>query len=246
MVDLLQTSEGIESASGRQPGVAEPILRAQGVTRWLGQGDLRQSVLKGVSLALYPSRTYAVVGPSGSGKSTLLYLLGLLDRPDGGEIFIGGQQLSHATDRQRTNARNAHLGFVFQFHFLLPEFSARENVMLPMFKHGKLTQAEMVARADHLLDQVGLVEKADRLASRLSGGEQQRVAIARALANQPKLLLADEPTGNLDATNSRRIFDLLYQLAHENALSILMVTHDDRMAARCDEQLKMADGLLVN
>ena len=221
-----------------------PILEATALERYLGEDDLRQHILKGVSLELYPGTTYAVVGPSGSGKSTLLYLLGLLDRPDGGEIHLGGQQLSHATDRQRTVARNHYLGFVFQFHFLLPEFTARENVMLPMYKRGTRTPAEMAERADDLLGQVGLADKATRLANRLSGGEQQRVAIARALANEPRLLLADEPTGNLDVANSNRIFDLLYQLSHDTGQAILMVTHDDALAARCDVQIRMRDGAL--
>ncbi|MGF1451098.1 MAG: ABC transporter ATP-binding protein [Opitutales bacterium] len=223
-----------------------PILRAEGLDRYLGEGDLRTQVLKEVTLELYPSNTYAIVGPSGSGKSTLLYLLGLLDRPDGGSIYLGSERLSHASDRQRTVARNRYLGFVFQFHFLLPEFTARENVMLPMFKHARVPKTEMRERAAYLLDLVGLGNKLDRPANRLSGGEQQRVAIARSLANEPRLLLADEPTGNLDVANSNRVFDLLYRLAHESGQAILMVTHDDSLAARCDINLHMRDGALLS
>jgi lipoprotein-releasing system ATP-binding protein len=198
-----------------------------------------------VDIELMPATTYAIVGPSGSGKSTLLYLLGLLDRQDSGELYICGERLSSARDRARTLARNRHLGFVFQFHFLLPEFTALENVMLPMRKLGRLDTSAMEARAQSLLEDVGLGAKSGRLATKLSGGEQQRVAVARALANEPALLLADEPTGNLDVANSDRVFALLQQLAHDKGQAVLMVTHDNELARRSDVTLSMRDGLFV-
>ncbi len=221
------------------------VIQARNIHRYLGEGERRVHVLRGVSVELQPAKTYAIVGPSGSGKSTLLYLLGLLDRQDEGDIHIDGQRLSHATDRQRTDARNRFLGFVFQFHFLLPEFTALENVIMPMLKLGQLQRPEMEARGRELLACVGLEEKATRPATHLSGGEQQRVAVARSLANDPRLLLADEPTGNLDVKNSDRVFDLLQELAHERGQAILMVTHNDQLAQRTDHRLQMRDGLIV-
>ncbi|MDR2676043.1 MAG: ABC transporter ATP-binding protein [Opitutaceae bacterium] len=220
-------------------------IRCARLTRHLGEGDARVHVLREVSLAVAPGTVSAIVGPSGCGKSTLLYLLGLLDRPDGGEIWIANENLARAGDEKRTRVRNEHIGFVFQFHFLLPEFSALENVMLPMRKLGRATPAQMTARAAHLLDAVGLGEKARRPAARLSGGEQQRVAIARALANQPSIILADEPTGNLDVKNSGMVFDLLTRLARENGQAIILVTHNPDIAARCDFLHPMRDGVFV-
>ncbi|HTB64117.1 MAG TPA: ABC transporter ATP-binding protein [Opitutales bacterium] len=225
---------------------ATSILRAENLHRHLGQGEARAHVLRGVSLELKPGKLYAVAGPSGCGKSTLLYLLGLLDRQDDGEIWIGGERMSAASDAERTAARNRLLGFVFQFHFLLPEFTALENVMLPMRKHGRLGNAPMRQHAQALLDEVGLGGKAQRLATQLSGGEQQRVAIARALANDPTLLLADEPTGNLDQQNSSHVFELLTELAHKKGHTVLLVTHNPELANRADAILRMQDGKFVN
>jgi lipoprotein-releasing system ATP-binding protein len=187
----------------------------------------------------------AIVGPSGCGKSTLLYLLGLLDRPEGGEIWIGGKDLARADDEERTATRNRHIGFVFQFHFLLPEFTALENVMLPMQKLGELSRPAMEERATKLLEAVGLGAKTRRLATQLSGGEQQRVAIARALANQPSIILADEPTGNLDVKNSAIVFDLLTRLAKENGQAIVLVTHNPEIAEKCDAVKPMRDGQFI-
>ncbi len=222
------------------------ILRAENLHRHLGQGETRTHVLRGLSLELQPGKLYAVAGPSGCGKSTLLYLLGLLDRQDTGDIWIAGERMSAAADAERTAARNRLLGFIFQFHFLLPEFSALENVQLPMRKLGRLGPAQMEQRARQLLGDVGLGDKTGRLATQLSGGEQQRVAIARALANDPALLLADEPTGNLDQQNSGHIFDLLAQLAREKGHTVLMVTHNPELARRADNVLRMSDGKFVN
>jgi lipoprotein-releasing system ATP-binding protein len=201
--------------------------------------------LKGVSFEARRGEVYAIVGPSGCGKSTLLYLLGLLDRPDGGEIEINGQLMSTSDDIARTAARCEHIGFVFQFHFLMLEFSALDNVMMPMRKLGRLSQQEMVERAHHLLSSVGLGEKTHRLGTQLSGGEQQRVAVALALANQPSIILADEPTGNLDVKNSGLVFDLLTRLAKENGQAVVLVTHNPEIAARCDFTRPMRDGLFA-
>lgn len=222
-----------------------PVLKVDGLHRWLGEGENKVHALKGVSFDVEHSNVYGIVGPSGCGKSTLLYLLGLLDRPDSGEIWINGNPLAHGSDEDRTRARSVFIGFVFQFHFLIPEFTALENVILPMGKLGKLSEEAMRARAQHLLDEVGLGEKANRLSRHLSGGEQQRVAIARSLANDPAILLTDEPTGNLDQKNSDLVFDLLSRLAHERGQAILMVTHNDHLAQRCDRLLSLMDGAFV-
>jgi lipoprotein-releasing system ATP-binding protein len=202
-------------------------------------------VLKGVSFEARRGQVYAIVGPSGCGKSTLLYLLGLLDQPDGGDIEINGQRMSNSDDFARTAARGAHIGFVFQFHFLMLEFTALENVMMPMRKLGRLTAPEMEARARMLLEAVGLGAKTHRLGTQLSGGEQQRVAVARALANQPSIILADEPTGNLDVKNSALVFDLLTRLAKDNGQAVILVTHNPEIAQRCDVTRPMRDGLFV-
>jgi len=185
------------------------------------------------------------VGPSGCGKSTLLYLLGLLDRPDEGDIWINGRQMGQADDHTRTAVRCEHVGFVFQFHFLLSEFSALENVMMPMRKLGRLSPDHMEARALRLLTDVGLGDKTHRLATQLSGGEQQRVAIARSLANAPSIVLADEPTGNLDQRNSAQVFDLLCRLARDNGQAVILVTHNAEIANRCDFVRPMRDGMFV-
>jgi lipoprotein-releasing system ATP-binding protein len=221
------------------------ILRARGVHRWLGEGEGRVHVLRGVDLDLERGKTYAVVGPSGCGKSTLLYLIGLLDFPDEGSLEFEGHRVEQASDEARTALRNHGLGFVFQFHFLLAEFTAAENIMLPMRKQGHGV-VEARTRAIELLQSVGLAEKADRLATHLSGGEQQRVAIARAMANRPRLLLCDEPTGNLDAQNSHQVFELLKQIAVAENQSVLVVTHNPELAALCDVTLKMRDGAFVS
>jgi len=221
------------------------ILSCRNLVRFLGRDETRTHVLKNVSFDAGAGLTHAIVGPSGCGKSSLLYLLGLLDRPDEGEVLVAGEPLARASDAARTAARNASLGFVFQFHFLLPEFTAAENVMMPMRKRGALGETAMRKRASELLDAVGLGDKANRLATHLSGGEQQRVAIARALANEPPALLADEPTGNLDARNSEVVFDLLARLAHERGIAVVMVTHNDSLAARCDRVLRMLDGRFI-
>jgi lipoprotein-releasing system ATP-binding protein len=220
-------------------------LRCAGLHRHLGQGEGRVHVLRGVSFEAKRGHVTAIVGPSGCGKSTLLYLLGLLDRPDDGQIWIRGRLMSNSSDLERTAARCEHIGFVFQFHFLMQEFTALENVMMPMRRLAKLSEADMAARARQLLGSVGLGDKTHRLATQLSGGEQQRVAIARALANQPAIILADEPTGNLDQKNSGLVFDLLTRLAKENGQAVVLVTHNPDIANRCDEVKPMRDGEFV-
>ena len=221
-------------------------LKCENIHRHLGEGEGRVHVLRGVSLELERGKVYAVVGPSGCGKSTLLYLLGLLDQPDDGEIYLGGNPMTQMGDQERTAARNEHLGFVFQFHFLLKEFSALDNVMIPMRKQGHLSNDEMEERATAYLNDVGLGDKLQRLATQLSGGEQQRVAIARSLANVPSVILADEPTGNLDVHNSNIVFDLLTRLARENDQAVLIVTHNPEIAQKCDHILRMEDGQFID
>ena len=232
----------MSAPASKHTGIA---LRCEGLHRYLGQGEGRVHVLRGVSFEAKRGNVTAIVGPSGCGKSTLLYLLGLLDQPDGGSIWIRDQRMSNSSDLDRTAARGEHIGFVVQFHFLMQEFSALDNVMMPMRKLGRLSELEMAARARSLLADVGLGEKTHRLATQLSGGEQQRVAIARALANQPAIILADEPTGNLDVRNSGLIFDLLTRLAKENGQAVVLVTHNPDIANRCDEIKPMRDGEFV-
>jgi lipoprotein-releasing system ATP-binding protein len=230
------------TAAPASSGIA---LRCEGLHRYLGQGEGRVHVLRGVSFDARRGNVTAIVGPSGCGKSTTLYLLGLLDQPDGGSIWIRDQLMSNSSDLERTAARCEHIGFVFQFHFLMQEFSALDNVMMPMRKLGRLSEEEMKARAHTLLKDVGLGDKGHRLATQLSGGEQQRVAVARALANQPAIILADEPTGNLDVKNSGLVFDLLTRLAKENGQAVVLVTHNPDIANRCDEIKPMRDGEFV-
>jgi lipoprotein-releasing system ATP-binding protein len=221
------------------------LLECRDLERWLGAEESRVHVLRGVSLALEPGSVHAIVGPSGCGKSSLLYILGLLDRPEAGELVIGGQPALALEDHEASHRRNERLGFVFQFHFLLEDFTAEENVMIPMRQLGRLSQREMEERARHLLDGVGLGAKAGRPSRHLSGGEQQRVAIARALANDPTVLLADEPTGNLDSTNSERVFKLLTELVRAQDKALLLVTHNPAIAERCDWVHEMKDGRIV-
>lgn len=222
------------------------VIKCEGLHRYLGEAEGRVHVLKGVTFEAKRGNVYAIVGPSGCGKSTLLYQLGLLDQPDGGKIWLDGELMSNSSDAARTAARNKHLGFVFQFHFLMLEFTALENVMMPMRKAERWSLAEMEARARGLLESVGLGDKTHRLGNHLSGGEQQRVAIARALANQPSVILADEPTGNLDHKNSNIVFDLLTRLAKDHDQAIVLVTHNPEIAKRCDLIRPMRDGEFVS
>jgi lipoprotein-releasing system ATP-binding protein len=229
-----------------QPPVSLDLAISCGeVHRYLGSGENRVHVLRGVNFEAERGKVYAIVGPSGCGKSTLLYLLGLLDRANSGEVWINGQPMGQTDDVTRTAIRCEHIGFVFQFHFLLPEFTALENIMMPMRKLGRLSPEHMEARAQQLLTDVGLGDKSLRLATQLSGGEQQRVAVARSLANAPSIVLADEPTGNLDQKNSTQVFDLLCSLARENGQAVVLVTHNPEIAQRCDVVRPMRDGVFL-
>ena len=232
------------------------LLRAQNVHKTLGSGDTANPVLRGVSLEILSREYVSIVGASGSGKSTLLYLLGGLDRPtqsdaDGrlfdppSRVFIHGADTQSLDDTALASLRNEHIGFVFQFHYLLKEFTAQENVALPMLKLGKLSRPQAMERAADLLDRFQLADKIRRPANRLSGGEQQRVAIARALANEPSVLLADEPTGNLDRRNSQRVADIFAELS-EKGQAIVMVTHDLALARHAPRIITMEDGLLLS
>lgn len=219
-------------------------LEAHHLTRIL-PGDPPVTLVDDVSLAIEPGSFTAVVGPSGCGKSSLLYLLGLIDRPTDGAILFDGQDVTDLDGDQRARLRLERFGFVFQFHFLLPEFSALENVILPMRRLGRLDHAAAEARGLDLLDSMGLREKATKTPDRLSGGERQRVAIARALANDPMLILGDEPTGNLDSQNSERVVDAFRMLAHEQQRAVACVTHDPSVAAAADIRISMLDGRIV-
>ncbi|MBM3486801.1 MAG: ABC transporter ATP-binding protein [Alphaproteobacteria bacterium] len=213
------------------------------VRRTYVQGATSIEVLRGAALELEPGEIVALVGPSGAGKSTLLHLAGLLERHDGGEVIVAGQPTGPLGDRQRTALRRSYIGFVYQFHHLLPEFSALENVVVPQMIAGK-RRASARARAEELLVAVGLADRLDHRPARLSGGEQQRVAIARALANAPRVLLADEPTGNLDQKTADIVFDLLLRLAHDTSVAALIATHNPALAARMDRTLVLDQGLV--
>lgn len=218
-----------------------PILVAKGLTRTL-PGDPPATLVDGADLVIEPGKFTAIVGPSGCGKSSLLYLLGLIDRPTGGQLLLNGQDVSRLSGDERARIRLEHFGFVFQFHFLLPEFTALENVILPMRRLGRLSLADAEARGRELLAFMGLAEKATKQPDRLSGGERQRVAIARALANDPLLVLGDEPTGNLDSSNSAKVVELFRELAHQQGRAVVCVTHDPAIADVADIRISMLDG----
>ena len=207
-------------------------------------GEATVTVLKGIDLQISEGSITGIVGASGSGKSTLLHLLGGLDQPTSGDIYYRNENLANYTEKQRNHFRNSQIGFVFQFHHLLPEFTALENVMLPGLISNE--SAEVISqRATSLLTQFGLEHRLQHRPSMLSGGEQQRVAMARALINNPAILLADEPTGNLDEANTRQLIDLIISLNAQQNLTILLITHDQSIAARCDRVLHIQDGLIT-
>jgi len=225
---------------------AQVSLSCERIERYLGEGEERVHALRGVSFEIETGKVHAVVGPSGCGKSSLLYILGLLDIPDAGRVLIETETVSHLTDDELAQKRNKFIGFIFQFHFLMEDFTAQENVMIPMRKLGQLSDPQMRERAADLLEAVGLGDKLRRLSRHLSGGEQQRVAIARALANDPKVILADEPTGNLDTANSERAFELLQNLVHERGKALLLATHNPAIAEACDWIHEMKDGRIID
>lgn len=219
------------------------VIEAQSLTRRLS-GEIPVTLVEDVTLQIEAGEFVVVTGPSGSGKSSLLYLLGLLDLPTSGEIRVRGTVTSHMSDVELTQVRLRELGFVFQFHFLLPEFTAAENVMLPMRRLGELSQLAARARAQGLLEQLGLGDCIDKLPHQLSGGQSQRVAIARALANAPRLILADEPTGSLDSVSSLVVQNILKELAVERGHAVVAVTHDSSFAQAADRVIRLVDGRL--
>jgi len=223
------------------PPPAPPLLELEGIVKEYDDG-VTTRVLHGVDLRVEQGELVALVGPSGAGKSTLLNILGLLERPTGGRLRVLGVDTATLGDRELTAFRGRTIGFVFQFHHLLPAFTAQENVMMPLLAHRGRVDRDMKERARALLDQVGLADFAKRKATKLSGGQQQRVAIARALAMGPPLVLADEPTGNLDTTTAHQVFDLLLRFNRELGTALLVVTHDERLAARCDRTVELVDG----
>jgi len=220
-----------------------PVIDAINVNRMFKapQGDLK--VLSELSFSIEKGGTASIVGASGSGKSTLLHILGCLDRPTLGKVMLGGQDTSLLSDHDLAGARNKSIGFVFQFHHLLPEFTAVENVALPLLVGG-MGRAGAMSRAEELMDQVGLKERCLHRPSELSGGEQQRVAVARALANSPEVILADEPTGNLDSRSGGSVADLLWRMNREKNIALVLVTHNNELASRAERTMELKDGKL--
>lgn len=224
--------------------MSKPLLSLRSLKRTFHQGTTTLHILKGIDLDLFPGEIVALVGPSGSGKSTLLQTAGLLEKVTSGEVIIDGVKCSILNDSERTQIRRNVLGFVYQFHHLLPEFSAEENIILPQMIEG-LSLPTARIRAHDLLKEVGLMSRASHRPARLSGGEQQRVAIVRALANRPKILLADEPTGNLDESTAAVVFDKLVELVRKENLAALIATHNVELAGRMDRILILHEGLLA-
>ncbi|CAN7263301.1 ABC transporter ATP-binding protein [Neorhizobium sp. LjRoot104] len=220
------------------------VLQLSGVERHYGQGETTLSILKGADFELKTGEIVALVAPSGTGKSTLLHLAGLLEHPDAGEVFLAGHACNGLPDAERTALRRNKIGFVYQFHHLLPEFSAVENIMMPQLIAG-LSKAEAKERASQLLDYMRIGHRAEHRPSELSGGEQQRVAIARAVANAPRVLLADEPTGNLDPKTASYVFDALEALVRQSGLAALIATHNHELASRMDRRVTIEGGKVV-
>ncbi len=223
--------------------VATPVIELEGLCKHFETGESRIEVLNGVDLALHRGDRVAIVGQSGVGKSTLLHILGTLDRPSAGQVRFGGEDVFERSSESLAELRNRYLGFVFQFHHLLPEFSAIENVMMPGLIQGR-TRAEMGPTAEHMLDEVGLSHRLEHPVGKLSGGERQRVAVARALVLEPPLVLADEPTGNLDPATGDQVAELLFEMNQRRGTTLVVVTHSARMAERLGRTLVLRDGKL--
>jgi lipoprotein-releasing system ATP-binding protein len=221
--------------------MSDAVLELRNIARHYREGEARLDILVDINLGIFPGETVALIAPSGAGKSTLLHIAGLLERPDGGEALIDGQPTSRMNDRERTALRRATVGFIYQFHHLLPEFTALENVALPQMING-LEHREAENRARELLEYLKLGPRALHRPSELSGGEQQRVAIARAVANAPQLLLADEPTGNLDPRTAEHVFATLMTLARQSGLAALIATHNLELAEQMDRRVTLRDG----
>lgn len=224
--------------------MADVILEAKNITKYFYEPE-KFKVLDDISFTVNKGEFMTLVGKSGSGKSTLLYILSTMDTDYQGDLTLNGVNLRGQTQDQLAAFRNEHIGFVFQFHFLLPEFTVLENVMLPALKLGKLSNAEIEHNAYENLKILGLEDQALKLSSKLSGGQQQRVAVARALVNKPTIIMGDEPTGNLDSVNTGVIFDIFQQLAHEHNQTLIVVTHDDDFAKRSDRTVVMSDGKII-
>ncbi|KPN71768.1 lipoprotein-releasing ABC transporter ATP-binding protein LolD [Neisseria sp. 83E34] len=221
------------------------VLNCQNISKSYNDGVLNVQVLKGLSLQVREGQSVSIIGASGSGKSTLLHILGGLDMPSSGKVELMGNDLNALNQKQLGNLRNQYLGFVYQFHHLLPEFSALENVMMPLLI-GKKPKAEAESQAAAMLERVGLKARMQHRPSELSGGERQRAAIARALVTRPKCLLADEPTGNLDRKNAQNVLDMMIDLKRELGTSLVVVTHDDELAGRFDQVMMMQEGTLIH
>jgi lipoprotein-releasing system ATP-binding protein len=239
-----ETTTIMEPAASTVGDDDQPLVFLHEIDRRFRQGDSTLDILKGAGLAVWGGQSVALVGPSGAGKSTLLQIAGLLEHPDSGEVYIDARATSHLTDAQRTRIRRTDIGFVYQFHHLLPEFSALENVMLPQMIRG-LGREQARTRAAELLGYLGLKERLTHRPAELSGGEQQRVAIARAVANAPRILLADEPTGNLDVRTSEHVFATLNQLVRASGLAAIIATHNLDIAAQMDRRVTIRDGAVV-
>ena len=227
-----------------QQGEDVPVIYLQEIKRQYLQGEVPLTILDGAKLALWAGQSVALVAPSGSGKSTLLHIAGLLEAPDSGEVYVNGAPTSQLPDIERTQLRRTDIGFVYQSHRLLPEFSALENVMMPQMIRG-LKKSESVKRAKEMLAYVGLGDRITHRPAELSGGEQQRVAIARAVANAPRVLFADEPTGNLDPTTAEHVFKALMQLVKATQVAMLIATHNLDLAARMDRRVSLSNGQVV-
>lgn len=222
------------------------VLRTSGLTKSYVDGDVETLVLRGIDLEFRRGEFVALMGPSGSGKSTLLSILGTLLRPTSGKVWLVGNELSTLDDATVTGFRNQHIGFVFQFHHLLPDFTALENVLFPTFPMRTANRADVRRRAGELLDSVGLADRASFRATKLSGGQKQRVAVARAVMNRPDIVLADEPTGNLDRESGDEVLQLLRRLRDEERMTFVISTHDESIAARCDRVVRIVDGRVVH